>query len=356
MNKQTGLSARMDRWIHHSYPVTAPFLALCRVVYASSLLYLFLSYGRWFRFEWLAELPDVLYAPVAGPGMLSSGFPPAFFYQTLTVLVVVLSFLLLVGWRTKAVSILLSLVLMLAFSFFFVFGKVEHLALLLLLPLVMAFSNWGAAWSMDANAGRTGSEVQSWPITFMSLLIGFGFFTAGWAKLSGGWLATDSQAVLAEVILRGEGHWLADSLLQIAPDFLWEMLDVLTVLFELAFLPAILWPKRFRLFLGAAIAFHGLNFLLLGIDFSFMFIVYFPFLPDFPAARFKGAMQVRWWMLSIAAGAYFAVLYAVGSPFLLLSQALGFTGEIAPLWLLYIGVLGVGWVYAFGKMSNLRNP
>jgi hypothetical protein len=52
-------------------------------------------------------------------------------------------------------SIATGLLILTGNGFAYSMGKINHDLLLAAIPLVMAFSNWGSAWSLDAVTGKT---------------------------------------------------------------------------------------------------------------------------------------------------------------------------------------------------------
>lgn len=144
----------------------------------------------------------------------------------------------------------------------------------------MAFGGWGAAYSVDAYREKEkvyAKDVESWPLTLLALFIGFMMFTAGFAKLLGGWLNPDTQATMGHLFNqyfgKGRQDLLAGYILNIESTVFWEVLDYVTIIFEMGFLAAIFHPRTTKLFVSFAVMFH----------FSIMMMMNIPFLHNFPA-------------------------------------------------------------------------
>lgn len=124
----------------------------------------------------------------------------------------------------------------------------------------MAFSGWGNAYSYDASSGRSEEKPKAWPLALMALLIGFAMFTAGYAKLMGGWLDGNTQAVQGHVLRNvhalGRDSLLAALFAGFENALFWEALDWTTVFFEIGFLAAVLHPVSMRCFTAMAVLFH----------------------------------------------------------------------------------------------------
>ncbi len=284
--------ARLDRWLFDSFRPTARGLAAYRIAYALFVLLLLdPGHSPYFNFHPLADLPDSFFLPPPGLMQLFSGFPPRWFFAGLHLLLDLSLVALLFGYRTRLASWLTGLLFLIGFGFLFSAGKINHVILFVLLPWVMSFSNWGAAWSLDARLGRTRPDVEGWPLALLALLIGFAMFTAGFTKLLGGWLDPTTHAArghwLKQYFVIGRRDLLADLATAPLPAGLWELMDWGTVLLEVGFLPAVFAPGLFRGFLGLMVLFHLSTALLFNITFVQNLIVYAAFLPwDRVAVRF----------------------------------------------------------------------
>lgn len=285
----------LQHWIFNSYKPLPEHLGLYRIIYATfNLVFLF-----GFNFLWLSELPDAFFAPPPGVAQIWNGFPSPALLYILNSIVVLSNFALLIGYRTFWTSIIHSLSLLFCFSLVFSLGNIYHIILWLILPLVMAFSNWGTRFSWDelretvkpCLTGRqaqnvkfkTAKVIRAWPIMLMSLLMGFAFFTAGFAKILGGWLGTEGSAVWQYFVQVhysvGRNAYLSEWVTQINSPIFWESLDWVVVLFEFGFLLAVFRASLFRVFCVLGVFFHLGILLILDISFAIHLVVFLLFIP-----------------------------------------------------------------------------
>jgi hypothetical protein len=279
------LNQRFDNWIFHGFPIDPESLAIYRIVYA---LY-FLLFGIP-SFVWLAAYPEVFYNPPLSLASLFSRFPNYAVLQTLSTVVCVLLVLLLFGYRTPLVSVLLSVMLVIGYSFKYAFGKIDHDLLPLLIPSIMAFSGWGTRFSLDAvsapqrDPSPAHESCANWPVALVAFLLALGFFSAGAPKLIG-WIDFDLSThgvrgwALRRYYVSEQHELLVPLFASISNPYFWEALDILAVTFELGFLVVVLFPKVFRAYLGLAVLFHFTNFWLLQIvNFTEFVLIYLLFI------------------------------------------------------------------------------
>ena len=183
--------------------------------------------------------------------------------------------LLAAGLFTRTASIAGGVGLVLLYSLNYSHGKVSHTVLMATLPLFLAWSGWGRAYSLDALiAARRGQSLPrragGWPLALLALAVSLGMFTAGWAKALGGWLSWDQSATLGHVARsynsRGRQTWLGEWVMSLTNRPLLELLDWAAVGLECGFLVAFLDRRLFRLFIAAAATFHLGVMLLFGIQ------------------------------------------------------------------------------------------
>lgn len=331
-----------DHWIFDSFEVSAEGLGLYRMFYAAFVL-LFLTPGHspLLNFGGVAALPEALFHPPPGPMMLFSDFPPAWVAQAISLLLIVSLVALLVGYRTRAASLLTGVLLLTGYGFAFSIGKINHVMLFVLLPIVMSASNWGAAYSIDAHwrpAARR--DVDAWPLTLMALLVGFAMFTAGFSKLLGGWLDPTVLATqghfLKQFFVSGRQDLLAPIFLSIDSVLFWKALDVATVLFEMGFLVAAFHPTATRLFAASAVLFHFSTMMMLNISFAIHLVVYAAFahwteMDDAVSSDLWARLErifERPVTLALLGGGTAALLAAFGSPLMALDNAFSFTSDL----------------------------
>lgn len=272
------LKERFDVFVFDSYKLEKEYLGAYRILYCILTLLIFGIPN----FGWIGNSPDLIFSPPdISLASLFSGFPSAVFFTAADLVVVVLYVMLLFGWKTKYASLALFFTLLVCQSFSFAYGKIDHNIIWLIIPLIMAFSGWGNAYSLDAVIQKR-EEENSWAISLMALLLGFAMFTAGFAKIYSGWLSLDSQATLSHMVYNAL-YWersplLLPNILQIKSVFFWEALDYLAVIFELGFLFAIIWPQVFRFFILSAVLFHISVFLTFEIVFTINLLTYLLFI------------------------------------------------------------------------------
>ena len=277
---------RFDTWLADEYRLPTGSLGAFRIAYAG---YLLLIVGAP-QFRWIARHPSVFFDPPPySITNLVSGFPGYAFFLTLDVAVVALLVLLLFGFRARLTSLLLGGCLLIGFSFYHSFGKINHDTLLILItPFLMAFSGWGRHYSVKHPSA--GQNERFWPVTTLAIMLGFAMFSAGVPKLvedgslQNGWLNVTTHAVKGYVIT-DEGNLIAPFFLEYGGSFLWESLDYAAVFFEIGFLVSVARRAWFRFFILVAVVFHLMNGLLLGISFVNNIALYLLFIDWRPILR-----------------------------------------------------------------------
>ena len=273
----SSLLNKFDRWIHDSYPLSAEQLGFYRIVYGWYILF-FLGMPR---VSWLSTMHDGMFHPPhpSIASLLFSAFPSVTVLHLLDLLIIVFAFGVLIGYRTRTSSVLFTLTIIFAKSFEYSLGKINHDLIVYMIPLVLAFANWGKAYSIDARKEKNTSPIATWPVTLMAVLLGFCIFTSGWPKLMAGWLNTDTLAVKGKLFthffVQGRQDLLAEFFINIPSPAFWEFNDWAAVLMELAFLPAIICARSMRSLIGFILFFHTLVLLMLNIVFVPIYIVYF---------------------------------------------------------------------------------
>lgn len=270
---------RYLRWLTcDAYRIDAGGLATYRIVYAVFLL----CYGIP-TIAWVSLNPSAFFFPpnVSLPKLLFDDFPSLVTATALSLGIVGTLLCILVGWWTRTASVLFSVLCVVALSFAFSFGKIDHNLIVWIIPFVLAASGWGRVGSLDAqgrSSDDTAAPVRGSPVAVVALLIGFGMFTAGAQKIHGGWLDPGTQAVQGYVVqaveVFGRDPILGALFLQIESAAVWEVLDISVVLFETGFLLAFFHPTAFRVFLGSAFAFHLGVFLVMGIRTEILIVAY----------------------------------------------------------------------------------
>jgi uncharacterized membrane protein YphA (DoxX/SURF4 family) len=272
---------RFSGWLFRGFPLARESLALYRISFAGYHLLFGIP-----NYVWISANPNIFFDPHPSLALLFNGFPSYFTLQLFSSLVCLLFIMLLFGYRTRLVSVLLTATLIFANSFKYSFGKIDHDIMPVMIPLVMSFSGWGACFSLDS-LRQTSREryalTQSWPVAFIALLIAIGFFSAGLPKALK-WIDFDLAThgvrrwVTSAFYIEGHDDLLVPLFVKITNPYFWESLDVLAVIFELGFLATLPFPGAFRLYIGLAVLFHFNNHLMLNIPFAEYMVVYLLFI------------------------------------------------------------------------------
>ena len=308
---------RVDAWCRRG-DFTIDDLAWFRVIYSAGLLLTIQPFGL------LSNRPAERFDPPPGPLTLFESLPPHGVLEGLEILTAVLAALLLVGLHTRGVSILLALALMTGLGLTYSFGKIDHTIVLALVPLWMAFSDWGKSMSLDAAADRRGTErsdVAQWPLRFLAVSIALTFFTGGWYKLRSGWLDLDTHAVQGHFgrsyLKNGRTDWLAPEILDLRLGRLWEAADWFTVALELGLVVTVLSWQWFRVSIALAALFHVGVLLILNIVFSWNVLGY--------AAFVRWSTIVPWpsFEIRLRRSLGYVVAVAIGAAMYAIHQGLG---------------------------------
>ena len=254
---------KLFEWMEREYEASALSLAVFRIVYATLLLLLIAPIGTN-----LLGLPGSAFSPPPGLPRVFPALPGPGWVTGINAAIIVFGGLLLVGWRTRTVSLLLGVVIILAFAAQYSTGKISHTILVGLTPFVMSLSGWGARLSIDAKRyaalpGEQRDRLRLWSCRALALLalgIGLAFSTAGYVKANTGWLALDTSATLGHAFsnIHGSGRapLLFETFRRHMPAVGWEVMDWGVVVFEFGMLCAVPWRRVFRWLLAIAITFH----------------------------------------------------------------------------------------------------
>jgi uncharacterized membrane protein YphA (DoxX/SURF4 family) len=271
---------RVDAWCRRG-DFTVEDLARYRIIYGLIALLGLSGYGG------LVEQPEGQFDPPPGPIMLFDSIPPRMALEALEFASAVLVVFLIMGFKTKAASLLLAAAMMTGTGLWYSFGKIDHNIFVLLVPAAMAFSGWGGAMSVDAHlaarSGRPRIEASQWAVRLLAFMIGLAFLTAGIAKVRGGWLDIHTNAARGHFVhgyvSDGKHDYLAPLLIRIHDiGILWEAIDWFTVALECGLVVAVLWWRMFRIGIAFAALFHLGILLMMNIQFSANVIAYGAFM------------------------------------------------------------------------------
>jgi hypothetical protein len=284
----SGRLRKFEAWALESYALRAVDLATFRIFYASFVLVAVVPIASWWP-----VMPRAFFNPPIGPAALFTAPPPPSVLLGVNALLSLFAAMLLVGWRTSVASAGTGLTLLALDSWAYSLGYIVHDILLVVTPLVLAFSAWGRARSVDAarRPSPARERAEAWPIALLALLVGFAMFTAGWAKATTGWLDPKLRCTYGFLVCnnRGAGRetWAMEWALGVDSDWFWKIADWLTVALELAFLAAAIHRRSFCLILAMASLFHLRALLLLDIQFAHNLIAFGAFVryTEFPLFR-----------------------------------------------------------------------
>ena len=286
------LFARYRHLLFEEYRMTPEALGLIRI--AAMLVFLLLWGMPTFRA--LAGVSDYFFEPqtLSVARWLFPTKPPLAVFYLLDAGVLLSALCLLFGYRTRAAALVFTVLLITGFSLRFSLGKIGHSIYAVVFPLIMLGSGWENRYSIDARKGRIARPADYRGVFpfLTALLIGVGFFSAGVAKSA--WLNPDKFGTyhyFIEGFVRGNkvgllGNFAYDYL----PAVAWKAMDYTTVAFEVLFLPAVLSRRIFRWFIAAAVCFHVVALLLMGIPYVNNYCAYLLFLAWGPVV----AVLQRW--------------------------------------------------------------
>lgn len=262
-----GLLRVVDRTLFEEYRASAEDLAIFRVLFAAYTLLSVLPAGLWIR-----HLPDAAFSPPMSLAAFFRHYPPHSMMVALNALTTLFTCTLLIGYRTALSSVAVAVGLVLVHSFAYADGKIDNDILVVLVPLSLAGSGWGARFSLDARRSPPDANAtahQAWLSATLALLIGLAFLSAGLAKARGGWLSLDTLAtrfcLLPNIFVTGRGTPLATWTLDSLPVWAWKLADLATVLWECTFVLAVQRRTLFRLYCAIGVLFHFSVWQLFGI-------------------------------------------------------------------------------------------
>ena len=342
------LLAAYDRWLFRAFDVDAKSLAIFRALFAGTLLAMYVPRGTA-----AAELPLFFSPPVCLAAAWEAPQPPAVVFVLNAALTAALA-CLLVGFRTRAASLWTAALILALQSIGCSLGKIDHGVLLCAAPAFLAFSRWGDAYSVDAAAGRARGDVparkrtggRGWPLATFAVFLGLSMATAGWAKLTTGWLDLSTHATHGHLLKNAyvydrstaAGEWV----LGVRSGVLLELMDWSAVAMELAFAVAFVSRRAFAAALVAAASFHVGVQLGFGICFWPNCLIYGAFvpwsrlapataggwLPRRPAARALAAAA----LIALGTVRLTATGWVPGEPFAWVQRGLVFAAGLVAAW------------------------
>ena len=230
------------------------------------------------------------------------------------------------------------------------------------MPLVMSLSAWGRTLSVDAklHAGepllqRERDRLWSNRATaLLALGIGLSMTTAGYFKLKSDWLSLEQSSTLGHAAMNyldGRAALLTPAVFRWIPAWQWELMDWMTVAFELGFGAAMIWRRAFEAFLVVAVFFHVGVVLLFGIHFHANLIAYAAFVNWVTVGAvlsrawdFRGRERSFWWGWKWVAG---VLALGLGGFAVISGESIrGHTNNLLRIGLVFVPsvLIALGWV------------
>lgn len=261
----------------NEYHIDPFYLSVFRVVYCL-IIFCFLGLPS---YTWISSMPDYLYRPpVVSLAKLFHSFPSDGFLLTLTIINLVSFMTMFLGIKTKWSSIVFTVTALIGHSFWYSFGKIDHMILWYIIPGFLCFAGWGNYLSFNQSAKK--EQPNNALIIFMfALTIAFSMFTSGVQKLEGGWLNWEGEAVrfhlIQNYLILDRNQYLAEFFLNFKPHAVWKFFDYSALFLEIGFIFSLVRLKYFRAFLFMAVLFHFMILLMYNIAFYSNIIAYLLF-------------------------------------------------------------------------------
>jgi len=260
----------------NSYSISMNGLAIYRMLYSLYVLAAVAPVALW-----VPLVPQSYYSPPLGIAAFFPAAPSREVLWLLNAVLILFSTMLLLGWKTRFSSLGTAFSIILLNTWCYSFSKINHDILQVIVPLVLAFSDWGKSISLDSLKTMSREERRQsipWPLALLSLLVGTAMLTAGAAKLLSGWLDDDKLCTLGHLWTICVGDHVESrfgmQLLQVQSYFLWKAADWLTVALECLLIVTAVHRRLFCFTLAVFLLFHLGVLLSFGIAFPFNVIAY----------------------------------------------------------------------------------
>jgi hypothetical protein len=236
---------------------------------------------------WIDRAPRAFFdPPLLSPAYLFRTFPPPPFFTVLDSINIVALCAATVGLRTRTATAILLLGKLIANSFRFSFGKIDHDILLNVVLACMLLADWGTHFSLDSYLrspapGRLRQASQRTPLALglFAIAIAFGMFSAGLEKAVY-WIDFNMNSsgtlswLLPNLYSLRRGYLLAPFAIH-APRIVLELADYAAPAFEISGLIALLASRTLWMaWLLVACFFHLGNALVLNISFADYALMY----------------------------------------------------------------------------------
>jgi hypothetical protein len=233
-------------------------------------------------FIWISDVPQIFYEPpVLSLTNLFNGFPGESFFLLLNVLLIIFAIFITIGVKARCSAIAYIVLLYIGSNFHFSLGKIDHgFTFQFILLFCMSFSDWGAYLAVWPDKKQMPGK-NSRALSLLSILLCFGFFTAGFEKALY-WinfdLSSNGTGAWFYKELRFRNYLLAPYIATYLPFWGFKIMDFIAVVFELCPLFLLLHSRKaWQFWLMTACVFHICNCLMLNINFITVSIVYLAF-------------------------------------------------------------------------------
>ena len=282
-----------ERWFNWWFPPSSGFrLAMCRIVAVATQLLLFMPgletqiarLERSERFidpQWLITL----LAALAPHELLFS--PEAF--RALYMVTIAAGIMCLIGLLTRPSAFVFALGNWIMISHIYSYGEEHHTdAIIAFFLMLLAFSPSGRRLSIDAllRSRRAAGDLEAepmdtavWPLKLVQVLIAWSYLSNGLAKLVYGGLGWMNGYTMQQYLLSaGVRRDLPLGVELAGHHTLAVLMSIGTIVFELFFFVAVLFPKAVPYFLAAGVLLHVGIFMTMGADFFQQIVMYIVFI------------------------------------------------------------------------------
>lgn len=279
-------------------------LACFRVVYGALMLLYFLP-----SWSWMSEVPEGFFNPYKlSFAYLTNGYLPDALYISLDALVVVLLLFITLGIYSRWSLLLMYILSGALYSYTFSFGKIDHFTNLFLFTYpVLVFTNIGTRYALIRDK-PVSERMQSGALMVLGVVIAFGLFNAGISKCLD-WIdfnvkTSGFASWLHYAYFNSENTYLLVPYMFELPTFLFEPLDYIASIFEVAGIFFLLNGRRYWIFfLLIASIFHLTNLFILNLGFGLNTLTYGIFIVSpvlLTVYQKYAAFFKKWWL-------YFAI-------------------------------------------------
>ena len=254
-------------------------LGVYRIIVGLSLLTL-----NFQNVSWVGYSPQAFFKPpVLSVAYFFKGFPSPSFFIGIEVILTILALFITLGIKTRLSIVFYIISSLIALNLKYSLGKINHDEIMTYAALFcMSFSGCGHELALVPDK-TVDKEWTKKSLSLLSVLLCFGFFSAGFEKVVG-WIKFDFN-------LSGSAGWfypgyyvlekqyLLAPIAKHLPFWAFKIMDFLVVPFELSSFFFLLSSKKaWRIWLILACSFHMGNTLILNINFISLSVVYLAFI------------------------------------------------------------------------------